>query len=207
MPRNPFVAPLFLLAVFTGGFVAFLLATFVVLQGESEFARISGMHRRYALLLMLWSLAGLLVAALAREYFLFLPFGFFILLTLVAMVSGELADARRQVGDTLFGYIYIGLPMAYIVYAKSAELWGKNFLLLVGVTVALCDVIGFAAGSVVKGPHLLPALNPGKTWPSAVGNLVGAVIGVAVLRVLLPDDWTAAGVVVLVVMLALGSVW
>jgi phosphatidate cytidylyltransferase len=123
------------------------------------------------------------------------------------MVSGELADARRQVGDTLFGYIYIGLPMAYIVYAKSAELWGKNFLLIVGVTVALCDVIGFAAGSVVKGPRLLPALNPGKTWPSAAGNLVGAVIGVAVLWVLIPEDWTVAGVVVLVVMLALGSVW
>src|SRR6266545_2927100 len=174
------MAPLFLVCVFTGGFVAFLLATFVLVQGLSEFARIAGIDRRYALLLMLWSQVGLLVAALAREYFLFLPFGFLILLTLVPIVSGEIAEARAQVGSTLFGYTYIALPLAYIVFAKAAQPWGLNFLVIVTVAVAFSDVAAYA---------------------------VGVAVGVALLANAIPDEWTAAGVVVLVLMIAVGSVW
>jgi phosphatidate cytidylyltransferase len=201
------MAPLFLVCLFTGGFVAFLLATFVVLQGLSEFARIAGIQRRYALLLMLWSLVGLLVAALEREYFLFLPFGFFILLTLVPIVSGEVAQARPQVGSTLFGYVYIALPLAYIVFAKASQPWGLNFLVIVTVSVAFSDIAAYAVGTALKGPKLIPRASPDKTWSGALGNLAGAAVGVALLAVAIPDQWTAAGVVALVLMIAVGSVW
>ena len=118
------IGPLFVLAVFIGGFVAFLLATFVVVQGCSEFARIAGIERRYAYLLILWGELGLLVAALARDFFGFLPFGFFIALTLLPILSGQITDAHRQVADTLVGYVFVALPMAYIVLVKSAEPYG-----------------------------------------------------------------------------------
>ena len=201
------MAPLFLVCVFTGGFVAFLLATYVLVQGLSEFARMAGIERRYALLLMLWAQIGLLVAALEREYFLFLPFGFLILLTLVPIVSGEVEHARQQVGNTLFGYIYIALPLAYIVFAKAAQPWGLNFLVIVTVSVAFSDIAAYAIGAALKGPKLIPGVNPQKTWSGALGNLVGAAVGVALLANAIPDEWTAAGVVVLVLMIAVGSVW
>ena len=54
------IGPLFVVAVFAGGFVAFLLATFVVVQGCSEFARIAGIERRYAYLLIVGGELGLL---------------------------------------------------------------------------------------------------------------------------------------------------
>lgn len=201
------MAPLFLVCVFTGGFVAFLLATFVLLQGLSEFARIAGIDRRYALLLMLWSQVGLLVAALEREYFLFLPFGFLILLTLVPILSGEMEDARAQLGSTLFGYVYIALPLAYIVFAKAAQPWGLNFLVIVTVSVAFSDIAAYAVGVALKGPKLIPRVNPDKTWSGALGNLVGAAVGVGLLAIAIPDEWTTAGVVVLVLMIAVGSAW
>ena len=201
------MAPLFLVCVFTGGFVALLLATFVLVQGLSEFARIAGIDRRYALLLMLWSQVGLLVAALEREYFLFLPFGFLILLTLVPIVSGEITEARTQVGSTLFGYIYIALPLAYIVFAKAAQPWGLNFLVIVTVSVAFSDIAAYAVGVALKGPKMIPRINPDKTWGSALGNLIGAAVGVALLEIAIPDEWTGAGVVVLVLMIAVGSIW
>jgi phosphatidate cytidylyltransferase len=201
------MAPLFLVCVFTGGFIAFLLATFVVLQGVSEFARIAGIDRRYALLLMLWGQVGLLVAALAREYFLFLPFGFFIMLTLVPIISGEVSDAGRQVGSTLFGYVYIALPLAFIVFAKAAQPWGLNFLVIVTVSVAFSDVAALAVGAALKGPKLIPHINPDKTWSGALGNLIGAAVGVALLSIAIPDEWTAAAVVALVLMIAFGGVW
>ncbi len=201
------IAPLFLLCLFTGGFVALVLATFVVLQGLSEYGRLAGIERRYALLLLLWGQVGLFVAALARRYFLFLPFGFFILLTLIPILSPKIEDARNQVTSTLFGYVYIGLPMAYIVYVKANEPWGLNFLVIAGVTVAISDVAAFAVGSALKGPKLAPHLDANKTWTGVLGNLLGSILGVGLLWNMVPKEWPLVSVVVLVVMLALGCVW
>jgi phosphatidate cytidylyltransferase len=201
------IGPLFVLAVFIGGFVAFLLATFVLLQGLSEFARMAGIQRPYAYLLLLWGLVGLLVAALARDFFGFLPFGFFILLTLVPLLSGRVDDAHRQVADTLVGYIFVGLPMAYIVFVNSAETWGLNFLVIVTVSVAVADIAAYAVGSALRGPKLVPRVDPSKTWGGALGSLIGATIGVALLWLAVPDEWSVAAVVVLVLVTAVGSVW
>jgi len=201
------MGPLFLVCVYTGGFVAFVLATFVVIQGLSEFVRMAGIGRRYALLLMLWSQVGLLVAALARDYFLLLPFLFFVLLTLVPVMTGEVADAHRQLGDTLFGYIWIGLPVAYIVFAKAAQPWGLSFLVIVTVSVAMSDIAAYAVGAALKGPRLIPSVNPTKTWTGALGNLLGAITGVVLLAIAIPDEWTVAGVAALVLTIAVGCVW
>jgi phosphatidate cytidylyltransferase len=201
------IGPLFVVAVFIGGFVAFLLATYVMLQGSSEIVRVAGIQRRYALLLMFWGQVGLLVAALAREYFVLLPFGFLILLTLVPIISGELEDAHRQVADTLFAYVYVGLPMGYIVFVKSAEPWGLNFLVLVTVAVAVSDVASWVVGRAIKSPRLSHEVAPGKSWSGALGNLLGAALAIALLWVAVPRTWSIAVVVVLVVVVAVGSLW
>jgi phosphatidate cytidylyltransferase len=201
------IGPLFVLAVFVGGFVAFLLATFVVVQGCSEFVRIAGIERRYAYLLILWGELGLLVAALARDFFGFLPFGFFILLTLVPILSGRIKDAHRQVADTLVGYVFVGLPMAYIVFVNSAERWGLNFLVIVTVSVAVSDIAAYATGAALDGAKLVPRVDPSKTWGGVLGNLVGAAVGVGLLWVAVPAEWSVAAVVVLAVVIAVGSLW
>jgi phosphatidate cytidylyltransferase len=201
------IGPLFVLAVFIGGFVAFLLATFVVVQACSEFARISGIQRRYAYLLILWGELGLLVAALARDFFGFLPFGFFIALTLLPILSGQITDAHRQVADTLVGYVFVALPMAYIVLVKSSEPYGLEFLVIVTVAVALSDIAAYATGSALRGRKLMPRVDPSKTWGGVLGNLVGAAVGVGWLWVAVPPGWSIAAVVVLVLVITFGSVW
>jgi phosphatidate cytidylyltransferase len=201
------IGPLFVVAVFAGGFVAFLLASYVVVQGSAEFVRIAGIERRYAYLLALWGEVGLLVAALARDFFLVLPFGFFILLTLVPILSGQVEDAHRQVADTLFGYVFVGLPMAYIVLVKSAESWGLNFLVVVTVSVAVSDIAAYAAGRALRGPKLVPRVDPTKTWSGVLGSLVGAAVGVSLLWIAVPPEWSGVAVVVVVLVVAIGSVW
>ena len=201
------IGPLFVVAVFIGGFVAFLLASYVVVQGSSEFIRIAGIQRRYAYLLLLWGEVGLLVAALARDFFLVLPFGFFVLLTMVPVLSGRIPGAHRQVADTLVGYLFVGLPMAYIVLVKSAERWGLQFLVLVTVSVAVSDILAYAVGSALGGPKLVPRVDPSKTWSGVLGNLIGAVVGISLLWIAVPADWSFAHVAVLAVVIAAGSVW
>ncbi len=201
------IAPVFVLAIFTNGVMVFLLATVIALQGVTEYARLIELERRYLAPLAAWSIVGLLVAALARRYFLFLPLGFFLLISLTPIVSGQTRGAHRQVSGAIFGYLYIGLPMAYLVFIKAAEPWGLQFLLVVGLAVALSDVGAFAVGSALKGPKLAPAVSPGKTWSGAAGNLLGAALGVAILSVAVPAQWTAAGIAALIVAVAVGAVF
>ncbi len=201
------IAPIFALSLFVGGFFVFLLAAFIALQAASEYGRLVGLRRKYAWFLVAWAIVGLLVAALARPYFLFLPLGFFFLLTLAPILTGDVEDAHDQVGDALYGYLYVGLPMAYLVYIKAAEDWGLEFLLLVGLAVALSDVCAFVVGSALRGPKLAPAVSPGKTWSGTLGNLLGAALGFVVLWRIVPEEWSLAGTVTLIVVLAVTSVW
>lgn len=201
------IAPVFLVTLFTGGFVIFLLAAFIALQAAAEYVRLTGVERRYALLLSFWTVVGLLVAALQRRFLLFLPLGFFMLLTLMPVVTGRVRGAHRQVTGTLFGYIYIGLPLAYFVFIKAAETWGLEFLLIVGVSVALSDVGAFVVGSTFRGPRLAPSVSPNKTWSGTAGNLVGAAGGVVLLERAIPSQWTTVGLVAMVVAMAVGAVW
>jgi phosphatidate cytidylyltransferase len=70
--------------------------------------------------------------------------------------------------------------------------------------VALSDVAAFTVGSLLKGPKLAPAVSPGKTWSGAAGNLLGAALGVAILWVAVPEQWTGPGIAALIV--AVGAV-
>ena len=85
-----------------------------------------------------------------QDFFGFLPFGFFIALTLLPILSGQITDANRQVADTLVGYVFVALPMAYIVLVKSAEPYGLEFLVVVTVAVALSDIAAYATGSALR---------------------------------------------------------
>jgi phosphatidate cytidylyltransferase len=201
------VAPLFLLALFTGGFVLFLLAVFVTVQAISEYVRLVGISRRYALLLMPWSVLGLVVASQARDYFLLLLFGFFVVLTLVPVLSGQVEGAVRDVAGTLFGYVYIGLPLAFLALVETGQPWGLEFLLVVAVAVALSDVTAFAFGAAVRTPKLAAGFSGVKTWSATIGNFVGAGVGVALMAVAFPPQWTLAGEIALAVAAGFGAVW
>ena len=201
------IAPLFVVCLFAGGFVLFVPAVFVTVQALSEYVRLVGLGRRYGLLLMIASVIGLIIGATARDLFVFLPFGFFIVLTLIPVASGQVEGAARQVAAALFGYVYIGLPMAFLAWVKTGQPWGLAFLLLVAAGVGLSDVAGFAAGSALRTPRLPAWAGGGKTWSATAGNLLGAAAGVAALTIVLPDAWGVAEAAALALATGLGSVW
>jgi phosphatidate cytidylyltransferase len=193
--------------------VAFILGVFVALQAISEYMRLVGISRRYGLLLMLWTIAGMVIAAFAPVIWVaFLPFGYFMILTLIPIVSGRrqdisAQDALRDVAATLFGYIYIGLPMAFIVFVKTHESWGLEFLVIVAIAVAVSDVAGFVGGAAVRTPRLLDQISGNKTWSALAGNILGAAAGIALMWVAIPDEWTVAGVVALAFTIGIGCIW
>jgi len=73
------------------------------------------------------------------------------------------------------GVLYVGLPAIALVWLRLAESGRANVMFLVLVVWA-SDIGAYAAGRLLGGPKLAPALSPGKTWSGAVGGLIAAIV-------------------------------
>ena len=77
------------------------------------------------------------------------------------------------------GVVYVGLSVWALIWLRHGDAGRDNLLFLLPV-VWSSDVGAYAAGRVVGGPKLAPAISPGKTWSGALGGLVAAsLVGAA----------------------------
>ena len=201
------MAPTFLAAIFFGGIVGLVVIGYMVVQASAEYIRLVGIRRQYGWLLVLAGAATLILSGLLHEYFLFAPLLFFLLVNLIPMVTGEVEGAHYQVTSTLFGYLYISFPLSYLVYIRVVEPHGVPILLLVGVSVALSDVLAFTVGSLVGGPKLAPTVSPNKTWAGVVGNVIGAFGGWALMWFVIPEEWSVTTRVLVPIFTAAAAVF
>ena len=201
------MAPTFLAAIFVGGPVGLLVILYLILQGVSEYARLVGIDRPYAWLLLTAGLITPVLTGLLSEYFLFAPLLFFVVVTSVPILRGEVAGSHIQVTSTLFGYTYIPFFLSYLIFIKLLEPDGLEILLLVGVGVALSDIVAFSLGKAFGGPKLAPAVSPNKTWTGALGNLLGAYLAWAVMAFAIPDEWSLATRLIAPLITAAAAIW
>lgn len=201
------MAPTFLAALFIGGPIGMIIIIYLIVQGLAEYERLVGIERRYAWLLLFAGVATPLLTGLLSPYFLFAPLAFFVLVTLIPIVSGAVEGAHLQVTSALFGFLYIPFFLSYLVFIRLNEIHGLEILLLVGVSVALSDVIAFVTGSLIGGPLLAPKVSPNKTWAGVAGNVLGAFAGWALMWFALPEDWTLVTRLVAPTVLGLAAVW
>jgi phosphatidate cytidylyltransferase len=201
------MAPTFLVAIFVGGPVGLLIIVYLIIQGLAEYTRLVGIQRRYGWLLVFAGVATPVLTGLLSPYFLFAPLAFFVLVTLVPILSGDVEGAHLQVTSALFGFVYIPFFLSYLVFIWLIELRGVEILLLVGISVALSDVLAFAVGSLVGGPRLVPKVSPNKTWAGLGGNLLGAFAGWALMWFAIPDEWSVTTRIIAPTVVALAAVW
>lgn len=80
---------------------------------------------------------------------------------------------------TVLGVLYVAVPLAY-GYALRYFDWavgrpaGAALLLLPVLCTWASDIGAYAAGRLLGGPKLIPAVSPGKTISGAVGGLVAS---------------------------------
>jgi len=202
------LGPLLVLAVFAGGIALFAMLGLILVQALREYRALVGLRSPYLVTLVVWSLGALALAGAGPRYLiLVIAAGLFLFTTLIPIVSGVVDDAHRQVGTVLFGYMFIVAPLACIMLGREVEVWGLQFLLVVGTAIALADAGAFVVGSWLRGPRLAPTVSPNKTWTGVCGAVLGAAAGIGFQWPLAPEEWDGQTAVVLIVTVALGAVW
>lgn len=203
------LAPVLLVAIFSGGIALLVVVTLVLIAALLEYSRLAALERPYTIILSAFSLSAIALAATVTNYsyYFLLAFVLFLASTTIPVASDRASGAPRQIGAVMFGFFYISLSLSTIIYIRRVYVWGLAFLVLVGTAVALCDAGGYLVGKALGGPRMAPALSPNKTWSGTLGGFLGATIGIALQWPFLLSNWHLYYLVILAPISTFGAVW
>lgn len=185
------MAPLYLIAIFGGGFYALIFLFIVMLLALNEFRKMSKLPAIYYYFSIFFALITIIVSAFFPRYFYALPVIYFIILTLVPVFLNEGKDSLKNVAYSLFVNIWINFSLAFFILTGYSEN-GLNMLILMGFSIVLSDVFAYAIGTLFHKIHffdqykIADKITPNKTFAGAIGNIIGAGIGIAITKFALP---------------------
>lgn len=199
------IAPLFMLAAFVGGIVAAAILLFFFFRIVGEYVAIVGVKRDYAIYLYSLIPITIVTAQFIPDLYFTLPAGSILLLSLIPILTRQIDDLYTQMSFAGRGYLYLVWSVAHLILLK--DLAGTGMVVLVGIGVALSDVMQYTFGKLL-GKHIIsPEVNPRKAWEGLLGDFLGAGLAVYLLRFALPPEFTLAHLVALTVLIGVGSAW
>jgi phosphatidate cytidylyltransferase len=124
------------------------------------------------------------------------------------VVKADTGRAIRDLGAAAVGTVVISILLVHgvLLVVQRGEL-GINVFTALAVACAGSDVGAFIVGRRFGRHPLAPTLSPGKTREGLVGNVLGAAVGLAPFVPLLRPDFEPQALVVIVFLVAIGSVW
>ncbi|MCX6140373.1 MAG: phosphatidate cytidylyltransferase, partial [Candidatus Kapabacteria bacterium] len=141
-----------------------------------------------------WSAALQLVVALylGREFgeaLALIAIALILLLGTLVTLTAELFRARENAllntALTVFGVAYISASLSSLLFIRSISepelvgTWGDTgttVLLVLFVSVWLCDSAAYFVGMSIGKHKLFPRVSPKKSWEGAIGGLIAAVL-------------------------------
>jgi len=199
------IAPLFSVAAFVGGIAAAAILLFFFYRIIIEYIRVVGVARPYAVYLYLIIPFTFVIAQFAPGLYFALPAASILLLTLVPILSRQVEDLYIQLSFAGRGYLYLVWSVGHIILIKQTA--GTGAVLLVGVGVALSDVMQYTVGKLI-GRHIIsPEVNPRKAWEGLIGDFIGAGAAVWLFRFALPPELSTLHLVLLTFIIGLGAAW
>ncbi|HEX8681243.1 MAG TPA: phosphatidate cytidylyltransferase [Ardenticatenaceae bacterium] len=199
------LTPLFLLAAFVGGLLGAAILLFFFYRVVFEYVRAVGVERQYTFYLCVLVLLTFVIATFVPALYFMLPAASILLLTLVPILTGKLENLYLQLSFAGRGYLYLVWSIGHVILLR--QLGGVGMVVLVGVAVALSDVMQYTVGKLL-GRHIIsPAVNPRKAWEGLLGDFIGAGIGVALFSFALPPEFELFHRASLTFLIGLGAAW
>jgi phosphatidate cytidylyltransferase len=92
----------------------------------------------------------------------------------------DMNQAAGRIAATVTGIVYAGFLCMFL--ATTRREFGPDAVILILVVAWIGDTGAYFAGRFLGKTKMYPAVSPKKTWAGAVGGLAGAVVAVAVMK-------------------------
>lgn len=106
----------------------------------------------------------------------------------------DIPSVAGRITATITGIVYAGFLTTMIAMVKRLTVSSDTLafsnavpVVIVLVVAWLADTGGYFAGRFLGNAKLYEAVSPKKTWAGAWGGIAGAVLGVAVIKLLYPE--------------------
>jgi len=199
------ITPLFLIATFSGGLASAVILLVFMYRVVLEYVRVVGVERPYAVYLYVLIPITFVIAQSVPTLFFTLPAGTILLLTLVPILTRRIENLYLQLSFAGRGYLYLVWSIGHLILLK--HLGGPGLIMLVGVGVALSDVMQYTVGKLIGKRIISPVVNPRKAWEGLLGDFVGAGAAVSLFSFTLPSQFTLPHKVALAFIIGLGAAW
>jgi phosphatidate cytidylyltransferase len=189
------LAPIVLGAVWYGGWALAILAAAAGAILMFEWLSVTGRDPRGTL--------GMIAVIAVAAAILVAGFGYMIAgIAAVALAAIALFAVARDawLGG---GIVYAALMAIGILAIRSDLLYGLIAVIFLLAVVWATDIAAYAAGRIVGGPKLWPAVSPKKTWAGSLGGLVAALLaGLAVAAIAGETASVAVALIALILSIA-----
>jgi phosphatidate cytidylyltransferase len=123
-------------------------------------------------------------------------------------VRSDTGRALRDLGLAAVGCVVLPVLLVHgVLLAFERGPLGVTLFAALAVACAGSDVGAFMVGRRFGRTPLAPRLSPGKTREGVIGNVIGAAVGLAPFAGLLTPALGPVSMVLIVGLVALGSVW
>ena len=104
----------------------------------------------------------------------------------IGMLRDQLASAFPAALVSTFAFVYIAVPMAFLVQLRE-QFQGSFFLLYLLLLVWAGDVFAYFVGKSIGTYPMSPRVSPKKTWEGAVASVIASVaVGLLMFHYALP---------------------
>lgn len=91
--------------------------------------------------------------------------------------SQSVNDAVEEISNTLFGALYVGFLLSYLVFIRKFD-EGRNLIFMLFLIIWLGDTLAYYTGILLGKHKLAPSVSPNKSIEGALGGLAGSLGGV-----------------------------
>jgi len=82
----------------------------------------------------------------------------------------------ENMGFTLLGLLYIGLPTALLTTMSLQDFSGRFLIMAIMLLIWANDVFAYFSGKLMGKNKIFPHISPNKTWEGTIGGVVSALL-------------------------------
>ena len=179
---------LFFTAIFLGSYTSLLFLTITMILAINELSKLARLPAVYKYTLFVLSILTLLIAHQNTSLFYILPLFYLICLTFIAIKQNN-EKGLFNLTLSVYASIWIIFALSHMVLLEKLnyQMDGtRSLIILVGFMVALADIFAYLIGKGFSNTwidryKIAEKISPHKTYVGAIGNIIGAGIGIIIM--------------------------